>query len=140
MTSIPASRSARAMIFAPRSWPSSPGLAIKTRIFFSGISVETRSFPLQRGITLSDSHFFVSAENLAHGVANFAERGVGLHGIVNERHEIIFAFGGFAQRGQAPRNFLLRSLCAQFAQPLRLPVRDRLIDLQNFQRLFLRDK
>src|SRR5439155_26544960 len=33
MTSIPASRSARAMIFAPRSWPSSPGLATTTRIF-----------------------------------------------------------------------------------------------------------
>src|SRR3954452_3311114 len=33
MTSIPASRSARAMIFAPRSWPSRPGLATTTRIF-----------------------------------------------------------------------------------------------------------
>src|SRR6185437_7751374 len=33
MTSIPASRRARAMIFAPRSWPSSPGLPIRTRIF-----------------------------------------------------------------------------------------------------------
>src|SRR5947199_8546768 len=33
MTSIPASRSARAMIFAPRSWPSSPGLATTTLIF-----------------------------------------------------------------------------------------------------------
>src|SRR4051794_12213537 len=32
MTSIPASRSARAMIFAPRSCPSSPGLATTTRI------------------------------------------------------------------------------------------------------------
>src|SRR5580765_3858880 len=32
MTSIPASRSARAMIFAPRSCPSSPTLAITTRI------------------------------------------------------------------------------------------------------------
>src|ERR671931_2933405 len=32
MTSIPASRSARAMIFAPRSWPSSPGFATTTRI------------------------------------------------------------------------------------------------------------
>src|SRR5579859_4338047 len=31
MTSKPASRSARAMTFAPRSWPSSPGLAIKMR-------------------------------------------------------------------------------------------------------------
>src|SRR5712692_5960562 len=34
MTSMPASRSARAMIFAPRSWPSRPGFAISTRIFF----------------------------------------------------------------------------------------------------------
>src|ERR1700749_171760 len=32
MTSMPASRSARAMIFAPRSCPSSPGLAKTTRI------------------------------------------------------------------------------------------------------------
>ena len=32
MTSMPASRSARAMIFAPRSCPSSPGFAITTRI------------------------------------------------------------------------------------------------------------
>src|SRR6266513_1355347 len=33
MTSIPASRRARAMIFAPRSWPSRPGFAMTTRIF-----------------------------------------------------------------------------------------------------------
>src|SRR4051812_4090049 len=33
MTSMPASRSARAMIFAPRSCPSRPGLATTTRIF-----------------------------------------------------------------------------------------------------------
>src|ERR1041385_239706 len=33
MTSMPASRSARAMIFAPRSCPSRPGLAITTLIF-----------------------------------------------------------------------------------------------------------
>src|SRR5215210_3993539 len=33
MTSMPASRRARAMIFAPRSCPSRPGLAITTRIF-----------------------------------------------------------------------------------------------------------
>src|SRR5262249_39095639 len=31
---MPASRSARAMIFAPRSCPSSPGLATTTRIFW----------------------------------------------------------------------------------------------------------
>src|SRR5947199_3535848 len=37
MTSIPASRRARAMIFAPRSCPSRPGFATSTRIFLSDI-------------------------------------------------------------------------------------------------------
>src|SRR3954454_18162386 len=32
---MPASRSARAITFAPRSWPSRPGLATSTRIFRS---------------------------------------------------------------------------------------------------------
>src|SRR4029453_17314097 len=32
MTSMPASRNARAMILAPRSWPSRPGFATTTRI------------------------------------------------------------------------------------------------------------
>ena len=39
MTSMPASRSARAMIFAPRSCPSRPGLATTTRIFWVGAVV-----------------------------------------------------------------------------------------------------
>src|SRR5213593_2174282 len=34
MTSMPASRNARATTFAPRSCPSSPGFAITTRIVF----------------------------------------------------------------------------------------------------------
>src|SRR3954453_9891300 len=40
MTSMPASRSARAMIFAPRSWPSRPGLATTTRIFRACVLIE----------------------------------------------------------------------------------------------------
>src|SRR5215213_7891989 len=39
MTSIPASRRARAMIFAPRSWPSSPGFATTTRILRAASSL-----------------------------------------------------------------------------------------------------
>src|SRR5271157_3722740 len=34
---MPASRSARAITFAPRSWPSRPGLAMRTRIRLSGM-------------------------------------------------------------------------------------------------------
>src|SRR5262245_54227945 len=40
MTSIPASRSARAMIFAPRSCPSRPGLATTTRIFLVEVEAD----------------------------------------------------------------------------------------------------
>src|SRR5438067_1890456 len=50
---MPASRSARAMIFAPRSWPSSPGLATTTRIlpFVSlGIVERTLVGESQRGV------------------------------------------------------------------------------------------
>src|SRR5213594_2723925 len=39
MTSIPASRRARATILAPRSWPSNPGLATTTRTLRSVSSV-----------------------------------------------------------------------------------------------------
>src|ERR671910_609538 len=42
MTSMPASRSALAMIFAPRSCPSNPGLAITTRIRPPGTWAEYR--------------------------------------------------------------------------------------------------
>src|SRR5690242_12396974 len=39
MTSKPASRSARAMIFAPRSWPSRPGLATMMRRLRCGVAM-----------------------------------------------------------------------------------------------------
>src|ERR1700687_4824744 len=39
MTSIPASRKARAITLAPRSWPSRPGFATSTRIFKSAIDL-----------------------------------------------------------------------------------------------------
>src|SRR6266542_3370494 len=42
MTSIPASRIARAITLAPRSCPSSPGLAIRTRIGLSSIALFPR--------------------------------------------------------------------------------------------------
>src|ERR1700693_6561378 len=42
MTSIPASRKARAITLAPRSCPSSPGFAINTRIGLSAIPFSSR--------------------------------------------------------------------------------------------------
>ena len=45
MTSMPASRSARAMTLAPRSWPSSPGFAMTTRILPAIDPIVGRSVP-----------------------------------------------------------------------------------------------
>src|SRR3954451_1962928 len=57
MTSMPASRSARAMIFAPRSWPSRPGLATTTRILrltVSGIGAGKSMTPRPEVVRLLD--------------------------------------------------------------------------------------
>src|SRR6266508_5144168 len=51
MTSMPASRNARAMIFAPRSWPSRPGFAITTRMVRA---MARRSLETTRTIALLD--------------------------------------------------------------------------------------
>src|SRR4051812_45583263 len=48
MTSIPASRRARAMIFAPRSCPSRPGFATTTRIFLLLLPSAMRAGSLTR--------------------------------------------------------------------------------------------
>src|SRR5215218_4071599 len=74
MTSIPASRRARAMTFAPRSWPSSPGFATSTRIFLS--------LMLEGGL-------LVEAVNVAQRVADFAERGVGADGLDGRGHRVV---------------------------------------------------
>ena len=48
MTSMPASRRLRAMIFAPRSWPSRPGFAMTMRIGRSGSGAGPMSIPQAR--------------------------------------------------------------------------------------------
>src|SRR6185437_8588868 len=116
---MPASRSARAMIFAPRSCPSSPGLAISTRIFLSVIraarilqfaafcvaqsNCHVRKKPCRsttcpwhgagaKGCKeLSDGNFFVDAEYIAKRVANFTERRVSFHRVINMRHHVLVA-------------------------------------------------
>src|SRR5579871_5828542 len=54
MTSMPASRRARAITLAPRSWPSSPGLATSTRILRSS-AIEPFIKPQTRLLTTEDT-------------------------------------------------------------------------------------
>src|SRR5579872_5954248 len=132
---MPASRSARAMIFAPRSCPSSPGFAISTRIFLSVIGVarilQFAPFcvpqndchvrkKLCRSTTcpwhdagsnskdaraLRDGDFFVDAEDISQRVAYFTERRVSFHGVVNMRHQIFLTLRRLAKSFQAAVNF-----------------------------------
>src|SRR5215475_1962101 len=132
MTSIPASRSARAMTFAPRSWPSSPGLAMRTRIFFIGGATNS-AFS-------SNCDLFVGAKSVAHGVADFAEGGVGFDCVVDEGHQIIFAFGRGAKRGEAACDFVARTLGAKFLQSLGLTMREGFVNLQNLEWFFFGNK
>src|SRR5437667_3712857 len=77
MTSMPASRRARATTFAPRSCPSKPGFAIRTRIFL-GI-----------GTTSVKERLLPGAEDLAHHVADFTEGRLRAYGVEDERHRVL---------------------------------------------------
>src|SRR5947208_14182586 len=77
MTSMPASRRARATTFAPRSCPSKPGFAIRTRIFL-GI-----------GTTSVKERLLQGAEDPAHHVADFAEGRLRAHRVEDERHRVL---------------------------------------------------
>src|SRR5579863_99295 len=113
MTSIPASRRARAITLAPRSWPSRPGLAMRTRIFFSDMRWEGY-FKIWG---LGNGDFLIDAEGLAEGVADIPERGVGFHGFEEMRHQVFGAVGGVAQGIEAALDFAVGAFCAQFAEP-----------------------
>src|SRR2546426_11788849 len=77
MTSKPASRRARAMILAPRSWPSRPTLPTRSRTF--------------RALFISELHpsFAVRAEDLLERAADFAHGGVGAHRLEDRRHQVL---------------------------------------------------
>src|SRR3990170_3988936 len=77
MTSIPASRRARAITFAPRSCPSRPGFAMRTRIVFA-----TFDTSVEKGL-LPD------AEHLAQDVTDLAEGRAGPNGVEDEGHRVL---------------------------------------------------
>src|SRR6266852_4424906 len=64
MTSMPASRNARAMTLAPRSCPSRPGFATSTRIFRSAIDLhlttEGAEVDSYKGLPTLDCRFEIS--------------------------------------------------------------------------------
>src|SRR4029078_766903 len=102
MTSIPASRSARAMTFAPRSWPSRPGFAITTRILFVIQQLNTRDSSLgilHVALRSSDDCFLRPfPPPFPQHIAHFSERGVRANGIEDWRHQVVRSGGCAAHR------------------------------------------
>src|ERR1017187_5815315 len=97
MTSIPASRNARAMTFAPRSWPSRPGLAITTRILF----IRPQHAWSLRTSKSNRGHFFILAPHFTQRVAHLADRRVRPDALQERVHRIRDAARGVAQVVQA---------------------------------------
>src|SRR3954463_14377430 len=124
MTSMPASRSARAMTLAPRSWPSRPGFAMTTLIFCMSDLVP----PSDQG------NFLVLAPHLAQRVAHLADRRVSADAV----HQRIHGVPAAARRLAAPRRRSLHALfgaCrARRVEPRPLPIGGALVDIQDRQR------
>src|ERR1700751_4053419 len=70
--------------------------------------------------SLGDGDFFVGAEDFAHGVADFAECGVRLYGVVDKGHQVLAALRRFAQRPEPAGDLVARAFRAQLSQTLSL--------------------
>ncbi len=55
---------------------------------------------------LGDGHFFVGAKDLAQGIANLAERGVGFDGVEEVGHKVLARVRGLAQRREPVRDLI----------------------------------
>src|SRR3954469_6370544 len=93
MTSMPASRRARAMILAPRSCPSRPGLATTTRILRSVAVVIS-------GGSLEHRRLGVGPEDLLHRRDHLALGGAGAGGGEDRRHQVGLAGARPLELGQ----------------------------------------
>src|SRR5262245_9608444 len=98
MTSIPASLNARATNFAPRSWPSRPGLAIRMRMRLL-LEGKVGSPPVASGRagrrpaarSLDDAVLAILAEDLSQGVADLAQRDIPVGARHDRRHQVVAA-------------------------------------------------
>src|SRR5512136_2526536 len=96
MTSMPASRNARAMTLTPRSCPSKPGFAMSTRIFFA--------IP----ITSVKEGLLPHSEDLTHHAAHLAQGGPRADRVQDERHRVrVLVLAGLAERVEGALPFPL---------------------------------
>src|SRR3989337_466252 len=138
MTSKPASRNARAMIFAPRSWPSSPGFPTRTRTFRSPFLLLPSDLSLARALAMScppccvliHRRVGIRSHRFPKGVADFAERDIALHRVEDDGHQVGPGEGRVLQRVDAGNHPFRVSFPADFPGAGDLLPFDLLVDLQ----------
>src|SRR5688572_19364187 len=135
---MPASRSARAITLAPRSWPSRPGLAMTTlslRIVVGSVlcavgRLHTAHCSLVT--TVSDyRHLFVLPPHLPKGVADLAHSRVGADRLDDRRHQIGRAIRGGSKGIERPENAIAVARLLQLFELGELRIGGRLVDVEN---------
>src|SRR5215204_5809584 len=129
MTSIPASRRARAMILAPRSCPSKPGLATTTRIL-RAVAASISA------VSLEDRGLGVGPEDLLHRRDHLALGRPGTGGCEDRRHQVLRGGGGALQLGEGALHRGPVALGAGRGKAADLLAFQRRVDAQDRGRLF----
>src|SRR3954447_13634347 len=135
MTSMPASRSARAMILAPRSWPSRPGLATTTRILrppCSAGAVDSAVPSTGRG-SLEDRGLRIGPEDLLQGGHDLALRGVGARAVEQRLHQVRLALRRLLERRQRLLHVLAVAARAHTVEAVELLALERRVDAEDLQ-------
>src|SRR5262249_49655694 len=121
MTSMPASRRARAMTFAPRSWPSRPGFAMMTRSVLKWASS-------------NDRRLLVFTPDVAERVAHLADRRIRADGVQDEGHQVRRPARRLAQRIERAPDLIAVARLPELAELRELFIGRRFVDVQNLDR------
>src|SRR6059036_2668305 len=126
---MPASRSALAMILAPRSWPSRPTLATTTRSRPDVLVWITSALLVDRGLAVSAENVLQRGDDLALGSA-------GAGAVEQRRHEVAVRVGGhLAQLAQHAVDRGGVAGAAQAAHAIDLLALELRVDMQDLDRL-----
>src|SRR5512139_972783 len=106
MTSIPALRSLCTITFAPTSWPSRPGLAIKTRMGLRSVIPDSFCNPDGEFLKSNGPRFLVFSENLFQRRDDLSHGRPGLHCRKESRENVLPLFGGLSKGSKRFPDFL----------------------------------
>src|SRR5215208_7156052 len=133
---MPASRRARAMIFAPRSWPSRPGLATTTRILrpepLAPLVVSSAEASMGGG-SLEDRCLGVGPEDLLQSGDDLALGCVHSRAVEQWLQQVAVAHGGVLQHRQRGLHLDAPAPCAHAVEAVDLLALERGVDAKDLE-------